>query len=419
MKRQTKQYVPGILVMILFLCISCGQSLRETVSPVVPSPVDGRFKRAVIVPFADYTPASSPYDDWRWRRNLLVLEALQDEFFRVGLIPAVEEDVVKYLLDKGIIQESGKVSGETALLQEEIKEGWSDEMKKEFQDVIIQNMASQTKDGYRAARKPLALDNQTLMDLGSRFNADYIVRGRILEFSVDREDTFDPFKIGLLPFVFNSGQRLIFGIAESDTYETIDKTVLGAALGGALGSGADTPFDELDSSYRRWNTMVWGPVGAGLAYLADKGGKVPRATVQLRVMVQDAGTGEIIWLNRAQAAISPVTSFAEHNERLIFQNAVREAVISLVDNFVATLASGSVATIDKEGLTISQKSDEESLVNNAKAGIAADEAEASARQAEDAAVEARSASGEAARAAREAEEASTRVEEMLEKIDAK
>jgi len=426
MKIQIKTYFLGIL--ILLFSFSCSQVVKETVSPVTPRPVSGQFKKIVILPFADYTPASSPYG--YLRRNVLVLEALQDEFFQAGFVSEVEEDVTGYLTSEGIIKPCYDVSVETALLQEELEnEDWTEKMRREFEKIIFQNKMATNKARKLPPdnQKFIALDSQRLMDLGNTFGADYIVRGRIIEFRSGQEDTFNPIKIGLLPFVIKSSQRTIFGVAKSDTYETIDKVAIGGVLGGIYGNSAESPYTIADyTNYNHYNALVWGAVGAGAGYLADKAGKVPRATVQLRVMVQDARTGEIIWLNRAEASTVPFSTYAEHDSDLLFAKSIRQAARSLVDNFVASLITGRVVRIDKQGMTVAPKVSGESKAQPdrsegaiAEARKAAYDAEESAQKAREAAIQAQKASGEAKKAKERAKEASAKTQKVFEKIVAK
>ncbi|MEA3486161.1 MAG: hypothetical protein U9R20_00700, partial [Thermodesulfobacteriota bacterium] len=74
----------------IFSLIACGHVVKETVIPVPVDQVKPAGKKVVVVPFADYTPRSSQKN--YWRRNVLVMEALQDEFARFGLMTAIEED---------------------------------------------------------------------------------------------------------------------------------------------------------------------------------------------------------------------------------------------------------------------------------------------------------------------------------------
>lgn len=422
MKLKLRFYVTGLLILIL--SSSCGQVIHETYSPVTPAPVGSEFKKAVILPFADYTPAFSPYG--YWRRNVLVLEALQDELYKAGVVSSIHEDIAEYLLQKGVIQSSGGISAETEVLQKESEGNYSDYIKRALSQSIQQNMLAgkKTNQDISSSTSMIALDNKMLKDIGSTFGADYIFRGRIIEFRSSQDDNFDPFRTGILPFVLKAGQRTIFGVAESDTYETIDKVAIGAALGAVIGhtDSIITPSDT--SEYRNWNSLIWGTVGAGAGYLADKGGRVNKATVQLRILVQDAKTGEIIWLNRARVSSSPLTTYSDPDWDELFESAIRQTVKSLIENFVVTLDSGKVVKIDKDGMTVTSKV--ESGVETPEEKGAAHDARQAARNAEEAAIRAEEAAKRAAAASDEAKEsvekankASARSEEIFEKTIAK
>ncbi|MBN1277663.1 MAG: hypothetical protein JXA35_09245 [Deltaproteobacteria bacterium] len=421
MKPELKLLATGLL--LLLLTVSCGKVVQETVSPVVPMPGSGQYEKAVILPFADYTPAFSPYS--YWRRNVLVLEALQDELYKAGIISAVQEDVTKYLLDRGIIQRPRQMSIETTALKGLREEGWSDEMKKEFDAAIYQNMANDAawKKGLQD-QKGIAMDSKMLNDIGNAFDSKYIIRGRIIEFRSSHDDTFDPFRTGILPFIFKTGQRTIFGVAKSDTYETIDKVVIGAALGAVIGH-TDSIISPSDSSeYRNWNSLIWGSLGAGAGYLADKGGRVPKATVQLRILVQDAKTGEIVWLNRAEVSTAPFTTYSDPDREALFAQAIGVAVRRLVESFAATLSSGRVVKIDKGGLAVIPKSDTGEGASETSGAAydarqSARNAEGSAMRAEEAAQRAAAASEEAKESVKRANKASARSEEIFEKTIAK
>ncbi len=404
-------------IVILVFCVSCGQSVKETVKPVTPGVAGDQFKRVVIVPFADHTPASSLQD--HYRRNILVLEALQDALYQAGFISAAEEDVVEYLMDQGVIQASGRSAAyRTAALERELQGGWSDEMKEELEEVIYQDITSSRSNGNQT-QKPIALNTQILKDMGDAFGADYVVRGRIIEFSADQRDSFNPLRTGLVPFVFKSGQRTIFGVAESEGYENIDM--------------------EAIEDYDRMRAMLWGAGGFLTGLIGEKQGRVRGATVQIRVLVQDAGTGEVIWLNRAEACATPSSAFAEQAPDLLIAKAIDKAVNSLVGDFVSAFNSGRVARTAKKVSAPETESKVEAVMIDAaaeKAERSALEARESARQAEDSAAEAKAAAqaaggakvfaqqaedsaAEAKDAVKRASEATSKSEKIFEKIIAK
>jgi hypothetical protein len=365
-------------IFFLVLCVSCGQTVKETITPVVPA--GGQFTRVVIVPFADHTPESSLYD--HCRRNTLVLEALQDALYKAGFIPAAQEDVVKHMVDKGVIKEfsGGSAVSDTSVLDKELQGGWSDEMKEEIREVIYQEIVSNKSAGDQANR-PVAMDRETLKDLGSAFGADYVIRGRIIEFGTDQQDTFNPIRTGLIPFVFKSSLRTGFGVAETETYEYID-----------------VDKDEI-KEYDQVRDLFWGGGAFVTGLIGEKQGQVPGATVQIRLLVQDVRTGNVLWLNRAETCSIPRTAYADPDSNQLIKKAIEQTVNSLVSDFASAEASGRLAISDK----------------GPRAGGEAVVSDYAAAQAEKAAKEAKEAAARAEEAAKKASEATSRSEKIFKK----
>ena len=416
MKHKLRLHLVGILILVF--CVSCGQSVTETIKPAVPA-ASGQFMRVVIVPFADYTTASSLSE--HCRRNALVLEYLQDALYEAGFISAAEEDVVQYLVDRGVIhaaQRNSDFSG-TALLEKELAGEWSDQMKEEIEDVIDQTLKQERGN---KEQKSIALDRKTLTDLGNAFRADYIVRGRIVEFNTAQIDSFNPLRTGIIPFVFKSGQRATLGMAESEMYE----------------------FFDMDSvkKYESARHMLWGAGGFLTGLIGDEQGRVPGGTVQIRALVQDARTGDVVWLNRSEACSLPRSAFSDPATDRLFAKAIDKAVNSLVDDFANAYASGRIAASTRvsavseesaEGSEIeafvvevaaekakrSAEEAKESAEQAKEAALKAGEAKEFAQNAEAAAAEAQKASGDAKDAVKRASEASVKSEKIFKKIIAK
>jgi hypothetical protein len=354
-----KQFMVLIATLLAaFFTAACGTVTVDSLHPVVRSADLGKEKTIVILPFADYTPADSP--SGYWHRNMQIMEALQDEILRFGYAPAISEDVIDYLYRQKIIQQPVSDqydSSANKVLKAELAKDWSDSMRLEIAKALQSNVANSQKTGATDDINPsgsIALDHRAVQDIGAAFNADYVVRGRIMVFKNDREDSFNPLQTGVLPFFFNFGSRTMFGIAESDNYEMIDKMAIGGLLGAAFAMD-DWPKDGdtstmLSDSHPRFgggwvtntkydtnfNTAVWGIAGAGLAHLAHKGGRVDNATVQLRMIVQDTRTGEIVWTNRAEARTMTQSAFSRKDPETLMSQAIEQVCQRLFDNFVAT-----------------------------------------------------------------------------------
>lgn len=363
--------VPLVITTILtaFLFTACGTATVDSIHPVVRTANVGNDQKMVILPFADYTPTDSPVG--YWRRNALIMEALQDEILRYGYTPAVSEDVIAYLSQKKIINQNTvpELSGANALLQAELAKDWSDIMKGEIAKILHENMKNEkmgTSLDPNAQHKSIALDHKAIEEIGMAFNADYVVRGRIMVFKNGSEDSFNPFQTGVLPFFFNTGSRTLFGIAKSENYEMIDKMAIGGILGAAI-SMNDWPVDSdtttslagghprfgggltTETSYSDWNTAIWGIAGAGLAHLAHNGGRVDNAVVQLRMIVQDTRNGEIVWTNRAEVKSMPQSAFNKKDGDTLMAKAIQQVCERLFDNFAASVSGRRIVRMFDDG----------------------------------------------------------------------
>ncbi len=351
--------------LFLILLSGCGTSVMELQSPVNRESRVGEFKRIVILPFSDYTQADSLYG--YWQRNILVGEAIKDELIRFGFSSPVYEDVVAYLLEKGIIQEANadeRRSMAMEALERELEKEWSAGMKAELLRAIYLNEANRRNSRFWNEERLIHLDSRTIREIGYRFGADYVIRGRIIVLRSVPEDSFNPVQTGLLPFFFKVGSRTVFGVAESDTYEMIDKMALAGIVGAAIAKD-DWPIEDDDKTfighprfgggwvssddYASWNTAIWGAAAAGVAYLAHKGGKVESAWVQLRMIAQDAHTGQIVWANRAEVKVVPKSVFGEKDIDILTSQAIQHAVGRLFDNFVASLTGRQVVRSRVDG----------------------------------------------------------------------
>lgn len=358
-----------MLLWAVVLCTACGTTVVENVVPVSRESAAGAAKRVLVMPFSDYTQDDALYN--YWYRNVLVNEALSDELVRYGFGSVVYEEVIAYLLDKGFIKQAEPQISKTMdmdVLEKELAKEWSPGMKAELFRALYLNQASRTQktppQGYWDDEKRVVLDTRAVREMGRYFAADYVLRGRIVVFKSGQEDSFNPFQTGLLPFFFKVGSRTVFGVAKSDTYELIDKMAIGGLIGAAVAPD-NWPLKDDDKEltghprfggqvvsaedYAEWNTLIWGATGAGLAFLAHKGGRVDHAVVQLRVIAQDVRTGYIVWSNRAEVKVTPKTVFGEKDVEVLTSEAVRHAAGRLIDNFVASLTGREVVRSRTDG----------------------------------------------------------------------
>ncbi len=325
---QKFKYVVYLLTAVFLM--GCGQTVVETLHvPDAPNPnAPGKGSTIVILPFADYTYADSLAG--AYRRNLSITEAVTDRLVGNGFGMAVQEDVFGYLVKENIINILPYDDNSTVSLSNELDNEWSDTMKGILHG-YIQNHTTQSGNTVSESPGTHALDQQAVAKIGRKFNADYIVRGRILEFKTREEHTWAPLKKGLLPFIFGTSSQALNGFARSDQYDEWGHMLLPGTIGAIVGYNSDT----LGFNNNVGGAIVWGAVGAGLGNMAKNGGKVDQAVVQMRIWVQEAATGNLVWTNRVDVKVSPESIMADNQYDALFDKAIHKGVNTLIDNFVA------------------------------------------------------------------------------------
>lgn len=311
------------------LIMGCGQTVVETLH-VTESPnpnAPGKGQTVVILPFADYTYADSIAG--AHRRNLAVTEAITDRLVANGFGMVVQEDVFGYLVNEEIISIIPYDENSTLSLSDELNDEWSDVMKNKLKG-YIQSQKMQSGNTVSESPGTHALDQNAVAKLGRNFHADYIIRGRLLEFKTREENTWIPWKKGLLPFVSGISSQTLNGFARSDTYDEWGNMLLPGTLGAIIGYNSDT----LGLNNNIGGGIAWGAVGAGLGHMAKNGGQVDQAVVQMRIWVQEAATGNLVWTNRVDVKVSPESVYADRQYDMLFDKAIHKSVNTLIDNFV-------------------------------------------------------------------------------------
>lgn len=177
--------------LVALLACGCGHKVTETLH--IPEGSQVRLtcpRAAVVLPFADYFYA----DDMRTGliRNSIVMEYLVDRLVAKGVDVPVQEDVLQYLTDKKIIallpsETDPSRPDNAASLVNELQEEWSDVMKEEIRryiDAEKSRSSAKVEDNEDLIEAPgiYALDKKNIREIGKAFNADYLVRGRIIEY---------------------------------------------------------------------------------------------------------------------------------------------------------------------------------------------------------------------------------------------
>ncbi len=330
-----KYLITGILALML---TGCGQTVVETLNVPVEAGPDARGKgmTAVILPFADYSFGDSLAS--AHRRNLKITETLTDNLVANGFGLPIQEDVFFYLVEQNIISLIPYEEANSASLTNELSGDWSPQMKAEIKRYINQQLVS--KDNKVAASPGThGLNSMTVAKLGRKFHADYIIRGRVLEYKTRQEATWAPWKRGLLPVIAGGTAQVLYGFAGSEQYDEWNTMVSGGSVGAMVAHGGNYPFgddDIITGSSVSGNDVAWALLGAGMGRMAYNSGRVDQAVVQLRIWVQEAATGNVVWTNRVRVQVSPETIFSDAQYDLLFDQAIEKGVSTLIDNFVNT-----------------------------------------------------------------------------------
>jgi len=321
----------ALVGLTLLLLSGCGQTVVETLQvPQEPwSNAAGKGKTIVILPFADYTYADSLAS--AYRREMAITESFTDRLVTNGFALPIQEDVFDYLIDQSIISLIPYDQNRSISLKNELDNEWSDVMKDQIRGYIADQ---QTQSDNQVASSPgtHGLTAKTIAKIGRRFNADYVVRGRILEFTTRQEHTWAPWKRGILPFVSGTTSQIAFGFADTSQYDNMNNMVVGGTMGAIIGNNASNPWDSYVS-----NSIFWGAVGAGLGQQTTNSGKVDQAVVQMRIWVQETATGNVIWTNRVDVKVSPETVLAENQYDALFNQAIEKGTTTLIDNFITSV----------------------------------------------------------------------------------
>ena len=335
------KYSRHLLIGVLALLLGgCGTTVKESlkVATTVKSTV-GKDRTVVILPFADYSYADNL--ESAYRRNLFISENVTDQLSKYSFHLPVEEDVFLYLVDQNIINVVAYDNKKTSTLEQELQGDWSDEMKGHLQHYI--DLTKQTATSGQPSESPgtHGLTQQEIIKIGRHFAADYIVRGRIIQYKDRLDPSWAPWKKGVIGFVTGVTNKVAFGQANADKYDEWGSRLAGGTYGARYGdwdpkwpyTGASDQSILGVSGGTMGNTIVWGGIGAGLGHMAHNTGKIPQAVVQLRIWVQDAYTGNVVWTNRVDVKVSPQSVLADYQYDALFEGATEKAVSTLIEDF--------------------------------------------------------------------------------------
>lgn len=316
-------YGRPVLIGLLALVLSgCGTTVQESlkVRQAEKIPIGGN-KTVVVLPLADYSNADNL--ETAFRRNLFVTENITDQFQKYGFHMPVQQDVFLYLAGQKIINMIAPNQALTADVESDMHNEWSDSMKGELQRYVDIAHQSSLANGSISANTH-GLTQQEVVKIGRHFSADYIIRGSIIQYKDRQDPTWNPVKKGLLTFLSGTTSKIAFGQAEADKYDTLNSAFGGGVVGATISGLTDGDLNH---------AIGWGIAGAGAGVMANHSGRIPQAVVQLRLLVQDAYTGNVVWTNRVDVKVSPESVLADYQYDGLFEKATEKAITTLVDDF--------------------------------------------------------------------------------------
>lgn len=323
-----------LLIVCALILAGCGQNVKHTLNvPQAAGPnAPGSGKRIVVLPFADYTYADSMAA--AFRRNLEISEELTNNLTSHGFGMPISEDVFFYLVDENVVRIGDYEKNSNVSLTNELAGDWSNVMKDTIRHYLRQQQITQ-RNQVAEAPGTHALTPNEITKMGRQFQADYVLRGRILEYRTRQDNTWEPWRRGLFPVISGGAAQMLYGFAGSESYDTLNQTMAAGMIGLGVGNLSDWPIDGegIDGGIAE-NEIAWAGIGGLLGRQASKSGRVDQAVVHLRIWVQDATSGQVVWTNSAAVRVAPQSIFSDGQYDDLFNTAVKKSVSSLVDNFV-------------------------------------------------------------------------------------
>ncbi|TBR18286.1 hypothetical protein EPO66_01590 [bacterium] len=305
------------LLLSIFLFAGCAHA------PVKKTYLDD-IKKIAILPFADYSYQQSFVEPVRWGLNNRIIEEVTDEFLKRGVMVIPQEDVNEFLVDEEIMKPvetegiADALSRITDSLKDESVISAEYELTREHSEEMVEEVNKIASEGTKKkeailnrisealyVKEPFfqgvtsGLTKNKVIDFGSKIGVDAIVRGRIIEGGVLKRTSNPAFaNQGIVPFLLKPIKTMIVGQSDS-------KLSLGYAY-------KDKYEEDLSSEY----DFKPYPTGENTS------------VVQIRIYLQDAHTGEILWSGRKEAVCNGLI-FKSYYKNL-FDRATKESVSSLV-----------------------------------------------------------------------------------------
>ena len=281
------------------------------------------IKKVAIFPLADYSYKQDFINPWLWGVNTKITEEMTDAFIREGLTVAIQDDVNGFLLGEGIVKPERALttssSGSNSSMFNEMKKAGFDS---EFREKAQEALKSESNENKQITTEPILqgvtapLTKEKVIELGNKLGVDVIVRGRILESGTKPT-------VGLLTLLREgvNSNYVVEGAGYDDALDEAHLRIPPPVV--------DTPTSAFDGI-------------AGFFRMLLPSAK-KSSVIQIRLYVQDAKTGELLWSNRAEVEYYPLyTRDYKAMFDLLVKQSIKELMQDLFDEYpVETVKTAS------------------------------------------------------------------------------
>jgi hypothetical protein len=317
-----------------------------------PAPVEAA--KVLILPFSDYTPYTYGFSQPAYlKRNALVLEVLQDSFHQFGFLPAMMDDVIGYLFDNNVIVPMSRaqtpdvaISMATQSVLLTYPSASHKEAKKALKEAAYHNVSKSMSRNIEEhiQNKNVPLNHINLQSMSSFFDADYIVRGRLVQYGMADKDSPNPLQTGILPFAFRVGPRILVGYSRMPYYEALGNYTMADFLGriGSRGLPLITPGLGLSPpSGNAFNSYLWSGFDSSIDLMVYEEDKAHKSYVQIGMLVQSGRTGDILWFNSIAVDTPSQRVCGPESPSIFYDSAIHQAARSLVEDLVNSGVMGN------------------------------------------------------------------------------
>lgn len=333
------------------------------------------IRKVAIFPLADYSHQQGSISPDAWGGNIRIQEEIADHLVAHGLTLAVQEDVNTLLVDHEIIRpidadqylihgskpledsQSANAIGRIESLEYALANYvHTGDMANEVVSILD---VQQDKQKVKKSTSPVlqgatvGLTKEKVVELAQALDVDLIIRGRILDYGIKETASMSPYNSGFVTVIFRGTRDLLLGGKGSydSGAEKVRRGVVPSVFGDARSyMWGGTDYRNYESDLDDIDNLAFGAapglalssgstalLGAGAGYIIGNQPERSKrsAVVQVRIYAQNGATGEVLWSNRAEIEFTPANNFDNKNThpRVMYDNAVREGIKSLMDGF--------------------------------------------------------------------------------------